>query len=184
MSRLIIIACGRSGTYYTAKVLRRAGLDFGHEKLGADGGIGWVMTLPGYRHRWKPDDTILHQIREPWACISSMLTHNQKLWKQAATVVGPFSARFRRIKAAEYYVRHNCLCAELAEWTYRVEDFIPATIETAKLFAVVGATQGGFTWPARDLNHRRHTILGPTDYTDRPDLLAQIADLSKRFGYG
>ena len=41
--RTRILAHGRSGTLYMAKVLRAAGLDFGHEKDGPDGAIGAIL---------------------------------------------------------------------------------------------------------------------------------------------
>lgn len=75
MKPLIILSTGRSGTRYTAQVLRQCGLDFGHEQFRPDGLIAWFLAARQERNMLKlkqyTDPIILHQTRHPLNVIAS-----------------------------------------------------------------------------------------------------------------
>ena len=179
--RLIIIGCGRAGTMFTARMLQDSGLPhFKHEKLGDDGGVGWTLTLPGYRHRWRACDTILHQVREPWACVSSMTTHARGLYVKTQKIVGRYTDLDNvALCAAEWWLRHNAMCAGLAEWTYRIEDVWKGTSAAATLRDYAGVTRLWF--PPRDTNDRAHRMVNAGELPKH--LVDEINALAGAWGY-
>lgn len=111
MSRLLVIGCGRSGTMFLTRLLYYSGCRVGHEQITEAGGVGWQLTLPHWREKWRDDDRIVHLIREPWSCISSLTTHDLEVYERAESIVGHWSDIGERLRtAAEWWVRHNDLC--------------------------------------------------------------------------
>jgi hypothetical protein len=82
--KILIIGCGRSGTYYTARVCRALGLDMAHERdfdtaaySGKDGIASWFLAVddphPPFGPEAAPDDfmRVIHQVRHPLKVIPS-----------------------------------------------------------------------------------------------------------------
>lgn len=180
--KVAIIGCGRSGTKYTAQLLQSAGLDFPHEDWGEHGGVGWVLPISMRCQVWQEADVILHQVREPWVTISSLTTHTDGVWNPVQKVIGTLPKR-QPLRAAAYWVRYNKHCAELASCTYRVEDLIPGGKATHLLCSYFGVQEHQFTWPSSKTNKRRHSDYAPRDFTGYPNLLVQIQQMGREYGY-
>jgi len=175
--RLIVVGCGRSGTTYFARALQSAGLDFGHETLGADGGIGWNLIMPKWRCQWRETDVILHQVREPWAAIASLTTHTDGVWVPVSGMIGGLPEDPVR-RAAEYWLRWNRLCAEAAAVTYQVES---VEDETCPVWDALGKRPGDCAFPPADTNHRRHDNI---DTACLPkSLVKAVTSLGAEYGY-
>jgi hypothetical protein len=67
----MITGVGRSGTKYIQTILNRIGMNVGHEKWAEDmdGIVSWKFSQRPY-----DTTTIVHQVRDPLACISSLTT--------------------------------------------------------------------------------------------------------------
>jgi hypothetical protein len=77
--RVVVLGHPRSGTGYTAHCFRQSGLAVGHEKLGRDGIASWMWAVPADPVPWgcprgaiPLPETVLHVLREPAACVSSV----------------------------------------------------------------------------------------------------------------
>lgn len=149
--KLLILACGRSGTLYTSKVFRGVGLDLGHEKVGAYGTCSMYFVTPETNcatvnaHQKVPIhdgenradyefEHVWHQVRHPLAAIDSLakaFTRKVRVWTgeqlhfhmpgRSAELRCPLEDRLRW--AMRYWIENNKRCEEQSEWTYRVEDF-------------------------------------------------------------
>jgi hypothetical protein len=137
---LLITGCPRSGTTYTAKCLKESGMDINHEFPGAQGCVSFSMVdnyyhelLPAFNVEFKH---VFHQVRDPLDVISSIYTNYsaQTLWCKV------YSYLFRRftsrsipeynnndsslIMIAKFYYYWNLKAEKMAEWRYRIEDFV------------------------------------------------------------
>lgn len=153
--KLLILACGRSGTLYTTKMFKKAGLDLGHETVGDFGTcsmyfvrdktdcrlvnknqaegihIGQCRSMYDFEHVW-------HQVREPLKCIDSLakcFSRKVRLWTNDQLGID-LPGRSREFQcslddkihwAMHYYYVNNKMCEAQAEWTYRLEGIGPET---------------------------------------------------------
>ena len=85
MKRVVIIGTGRSGTAYTAQLLKECGLDIGHEALGKNGVCSWYLTSDFEAFdglNWAEIEAqpylIGQQIRDPLKTIPSLMTFNNR----------------------------------------------------------------------------------------------------------
>lgn len=118
---LLIVGCGRSGTRYTAKVLRRAGLHIGHEERGHDGMVSWKSVAEPEEQ--KVHDVIWHQVREPLGVISSFYTVAPRSWRRICAA----ESRILEdddllLRCMKYWLYWNQRCEDVASVTYRVEN--------------------------------------------------------------
>jgi len=174
---VIVVACGRSGTRFASRLAQSAGLDFGHERIGDDGAIGWPLALHANLLRGR---RVWHQVREPLAAIGSLTTHTEGVWGPVESVLGHLPAT-PLLRAADYWIRWNERCETLAEWTYRVEDLAPGTETLARWCQGLGIDAATLEWPPRDDNHRRHAAVM---WKDLPQPAARIVRrLARRYGY-
>lgn len=76
MSFVVVTACPYSGTKYTVHVLRKIGLDVGHEKMLENGTVSWQhchLTVGDLIMAGCPESvTLLHQVRHPLMAISAL----------------------------------------------------------------------------------------------------------------
>ena len=127
---LLVTGCARSGTAYIAKVLTRAGLQFGHESMRRDGLSCWTMTVESNWSPWGPLRKnikfahIFHQIRDPLKTISSVYSREPPVsWKYIMEHVPEIHEDDSRlVKSAKYWYYWNLKAAKIAEWSYRIED--------------------------------------------------------------
>jgi len=86
---ILITACPRSATKYVSELYQARGIDLRHDRLGRDGVVSWCLgngipsgELPPWHgpiHRFEPT-TVMHLVRDPWACISSLTTIGSWNW--------------------------------------------------------------------------------------------------------
>lgn len=134
---LLVTGCARSGTGYISRVLCHAGLDIRHEQIGKDGISSWVMVAPTEKTPWGPGRKnihfthIFHQVRDPLKTISSVFsTEPTASWKYIMDYIPQILPEdSKTVKAAKYWYYWNLKAAELAEWTYRVEDIREVWVE-------------------------------------------------------
>lgn len=166
--RLLVTGCGRSGTGYMTQVLRQAGLDVGHETLGRDGAVSWKWCPPtNKRPQFAP---ILHQVREPLACIGSLTTFKGSSWTLADRFTALPMEGSPVQRAIAYWYFWNKHAERQAALTYRIEGLRARWGEIAALLGVrvsyEEATAGipqnvntrphlRYTWEQIQLAHRR-----------------------------
>lgn len=146
--RLLIVGCPRSGTKYATTVWRRSGVPIGHEYVDDCGTCSWLFAVDADQYPyfpWEPPkgrcahvgerrsqflfDLCWHQIRQPLRSIGSIalvLGLDQWAWLRESTTIELARASKRTdpiLLAMQLWVQWNRLCAEQADWTYRVEDF-------------------------------------------------------------
>ena len=178
---LCILACGRSGTLYTSQTFRAAGMDLGHEAVGAFGTVSMYFPFPDpdlsliNHHQAKPlhvgecrndfrFDHIWHQVRHPLRAIDSMagaFTRKVRLWTSEALEFDlpgesgelRCSIEDKRLWAMHYWFLNNQLCECQAAFTYRVENM-------------------GFEWPVlmRKLGQREPALFPNVDTTTNRSL--------------
>jgi len=143
---MIITGCGRSGTAYTAEVLKYLGLDVGHERLGKDGIISWPLAvMPLKESVWGPnimkvlknygeETPILHQVRDPIKTISSCRYIKGVSWRYIEKYIPSNGCKLK--KAMQYWYYWNKAAEDVSEFTYRVENLkneLPRIFEAYKM---------------------------------------------------
>lgn len=158
---VLILGTGRSGTTYIHQVLHESGLDFQHENLGKDGGIGFnLVWYLEQNHICPKNIKILHIIREPLSCIGSITTFTKKHWdkhkKRKEEFQYDYENKIRR--AMQYYLHWNKRCYKLSHCTFRLEEDLYKTYLN-KIF------RKDFKWENQpeDTNTRKHQDLSWED---------------------
>jgi hypothetical protein len=144
---VFITGCGASGTGYISKILKRAGLQIGHEFISRDGMSSWLAVAgdldprdPAWykamRKRWGANirldhfpsvPIILHQTRYPLHTISTAQRFVVWSWRFICQVLQQrnidIDIEMPLTKRCMLYWYHwNVLIEEVAEWQYRIED--------------------------------------------------------------
>lgn len=143
---LLVTGCGRSGTKYTANILRKSGLDIAHEQMRRQGTVSAPFvcydsrrgeqiqfgTYQPYSHvagecpagfRF---DNVWHQTRDPLKSIASVrdvLSLKVKRWARRA--LGQSLGTMKKgdlVWAAHHWLITNQLAERIATWQYRIED--------------------------------------------------------------
>jgi hypothetical protein len=141
---LLITGCGRSGTQYMAKFLRKSGLKVGHERMKAHGTVSWLMASTADWSPWGPIASdyefihIFHQIRDPLKVIQSFYNVPPAAsWEWISESIPQISMDDSDlVKCAKYWYYWNLLAESKAEWTYRIEDFDRVYIEIGKRLGI------------------------------------------------
>lgn len=129
---IVIVGCGRSGTTFSSKYLTRHGFRVGHENLRFNGISSWFLTAtdskvpqgPGFKTIRDLGFNIIHQVREPLTCISSIQTISKPNWHFIGThiPIDPDSDS-EILKAMKYYFYWNKMAEEMTDKLVRVEHF-------------------------------------------------------------
>lgn len=136
--RVLVTGCGRSGTRYLSFVLRRLGLDVGHERIGRDGVISWALAVDDAAPPWGPRgrdlsfDVVLHQVREPVRVMNSTVTFRDESWRFIARHVPCPAGAPLPLRAAAYWYHWNVAAERHASLTYRIEDLPRALPEICR----------------------------------------------------
>lgn len=188
---ILVMACSRSGTYYTAEYLTGMGLDVGHERINADGACGWpyAVSEPYIRANGRRDEyewgVIVHQVRHPLSTISSMLTHEPPMIGFVSRHLGGLPDDMLHA-AMLYWIGWNELIEHQTDIRYRVEDLWPhgpadrllrGSLPTKEVGQVVRP-------PSARTNARAHPDKGWADL-ERKDLRASryIYRMAHKYGY-
>lgn len=162
-----VTGTGRCGTGYVAAVLKRCGLDCGHEnwwtpdpkrvQARLDGDSSWLALPDIETGRWS--GAVIHIVRHPVDVVRSFvglgfpdyvsIPHEPDL----ADVPQPE-------KAVEYWVRWNRRCAAVADVTVQVEDLVSRIGEIADLLGHPLGTANAAVVP-RNINHRGRANVDP-----------------------
>jgi len=199
-SRILIIGTSRSGTTFTAAMLRKFGLDFGHEDILSNGGIGWHFAVdepyPLENRKYRKDfnvtsriqikegfKAILHQIRSPLETIASISTHVEVMFKWIEKITGPFDSD-PIVRAAQFWVRWNRLCEKQAEWSYKVEDLKNGSQTLSKLCEYFEIQPRFIDFKNINYNRRRHIDVDWGLLRRKNELIYfEVKDLAQRHGY-
>lgn len=194
---ILVTGSPRSGTKSMAKMLRSTGLDVKHEKLGADGtsscfyfienSYPYPYIRKGVRahdgdtkfSRKQKWDTVIHVVRNPLSCISSMKSIVGKAHQEWLHDVG---------LVTEDHKTKLSWCMEA--WLMQ-NQFIDRMFPSATLLQIENAVRH---WPFRTLpmeatlnrssGNRKAVALSRNDLFDADEKLArQIVTLAKRYGY-
>lgn len=203
--RLLIVGCPASGTTYTTQVLQRSGLDIKHEMMGKDGIVSWTMItnrIAIYNPTIINDlegkfDHIFHQIRDPLRVIRNNYSpDNMKhldgfYWSYIRSVIPQMKKEDSLlVHCAKFYYYWNLKAEEMAEFSYRIEDFesilpefeerLGHPIDRSILSQVSTKTNSWETWNPGvyvDITWERLQKKLP------PDLYRKLRGLAKRYGY-
>lgn len=150
MKRLLVIGCGRSGTRYTAKVLRRLDLDIGHEKDGDDGQVSW-RAVPAWSRSEYP--VVIHQVREPLSVISSFHTVMSSSWKFICENEPRIEMKEPLlVRCMKYWLYWNQKCSG-ADFRFRVEDMnteLPSILDSIGMNYTKGQLMEALEVPKND----------------------------------
>jgi hypothetical protein len=154
--KLLILGHPRTGTLYTAIVLRMLGLDIGHEREGKDGMVSGIF---GPNIDFGSFDKIIHQIKNPERAIPSITTIKGETLNLIYKTCG------RNIVAERGKVKSRLLLAMLSwdcftDWAdsmtnerYRIEDIKEYW---PKLLKVFGYKKKKFPPIPDNVNHINH----------------------------
>ena len=139
--KLGVLGHSRGGTMTICHVLRKMGLDVGHETVGRNGSVCWIWGHPDAERpeRRTPkratDLTHLwHVTRDPLASIPSICTDSSRAWAIRMAVIPELAKVVARrevhalAKAAASWAYWHRACRESIEsfngqtWTFRIED--------------------------------------------------------------
>lgn len=172
----VIASTPRSGTTYIKAVLAELGVKAGQENVYTSAGAklappDWLtVEVSGFAglHPFTNTGPVVHQVRHPLKVISSLATLG--LW--------------RGIKdpevLAEWYCELFANNAAAADWTYRLEDMDPETLETLCDILEVDFDATALDRVPLYLNSRPRKDLTLADLGDQA---ATVADIMDRFGY-
>lgn len=141
---LLIIGCGRSGTYYISQLLTKAGLKMSDENYRdreeINGISSWWLTVDPTNPPSPPTNNFFylppganivfkhtfHQVRHPLDVISSWYYNNinyENIWGYICRHIPEIKQdEPLLVKCAKYWYYWNIKAEKRAEWTYRVED--------------------------------------------------------------
>jgi hypothetical protein len=189
--KCLITGCGRSGTKYAAALLSAAGLRIGHETMGRDGIASWLLAALPAAPGWGPSGedfhfrTILHQVRNPLAAISSMQTIQPTSWRYICQHVPCSMEDPLLFRCATYWREWNLKAESIAAWSYRLEDIDSAWEELCARLALP-ATREALNAVARNLNTRKGSFENVTwdDLKNLdPRLCLAVQEQAARYGY-
>jgi len=170
---ILVTGFPRSGTGYTARTLRFAGLDVGHEKVGSDGVVSWWHLLGADKF-----DKVFHQVRNPIDTISSAMTINNSSIRKLSTITEPNVDKLKFLMQS--WLDWNELAESKAQMTYRVED-------VEDLFPILRkemGIKGGFPNVRTTINKREHEVLSVEDLRKvDSELTDKIIERARQYGY-
>jgi|SRR5210317_1122525 len=146
VNKLIILSCSRSGSTFSQKLISSniKDIEFGHEKIQLNGGIGWKIGLTDKmsiknENFWLSLDShiILHQVRNPLKVFPTIYTHTPRVVAEIKRNLN-IKSKTRLEFAMKYWLKWNRICQEKAEWTYKVEDLSNDSPILKKLMDYVG----------------------------------------------
>lgn len=205
MNKFLIAGCGRSGTKYTAMLLRSLGISCGHERIFGFSGVrpwpanvdGDVSSLaPPFLHLRPKGALLFHIVRDPLKVVRSILARN-----------GPASASVRHEKmflvpagfpdiaykddpmrwACETWLHRNALTeAAGPDMWFQIEALdVPKLREMLDLIGwhvPDKALTGALGNVPRNVNKGRQ--MPPLSWDDVPDdLQARMIRMAERYGY-
>src|SRR5579872_3545966 len=129
---LLVTGCAHSGTTYTSRLLKVAGLAIEHERIGDDGMVSWMFNVDidkGFLCNYSDNEGItfnhtFHMVRHPLSVISSWYTRYNEtstLWPYLRKYIFIPEEATRLALCAHYYLGWNLLIESMSEYTFQVE---------------------------------------------------------------
>ena len=189
--KILITGHSRSGTEYTAKRMREAGLDIGHQIPGTDGVVSWLHITSG-EASWLPApviagrfDMTFHQTRHPLKVISSAMTETDEAFEYRFKHIGHPGCE-RSLKWAMWsWLGWNELIEKKADFQFRIEDFdnaLPEILEAAGYKKELKALCDSSV--EKNKNTRTHENYNWDDLSGiDPDLTEKIQQKAVAYGY-
>ena len=128
---LLVTGCGRSGTNYLALVLKQAGHEIFHERLGKDGIVSWTMTVDSISP-WGPFTEesfqhVFHQVKHPLPVLTSWISNLYDLERDEWVFIRQHIPEIKLddsliVHCAKYWYYWNLLAEKKTEWRFRIED--------------------------------------------------------------
>lgn len=187
----VVASTPRSGTGYTAQLLRLLGVPCGHEKYfnrdaqtyyvsRGEGCASW-LSVP-FLEKLPPETVVLHQVRDPVRTINALIrTHNMRngIGPNMSFLLKHYSPRGSLPEAGFWYAWHRRI-DEYAHLTYRVEDIpIEEILDALNRKCSLTAIRVAYASVARNFN-----TYGPVPkYTRWNDLPPNIRKLASIYGY-
>lgn len=179
---IAVLSCGRGGSKWLAENCQAMGLDFKHEKLGRNGGVGWNLALNHARSVALAE--VLHQVREPLGAIGSLTTHHPKVFEEVGWLVNEPEVSSGSLlgRAAGMWYHYNRWCEARAEWTYRLDEVREGHPTLRTLCRRLGRKPAD--WPALPpSNQRPHVKVSRADLEGLGDLGARVLELAGHYGF-
>lgn len=184
----LITGAGRSGTKYIATVLRKCGLDVGHEGLGESGIVSGFYCFdadwyPNDRHPVpRPQfDLILHQVRHPLRVIASMQTTHSWEWACQFLPIDESAPLLQR--CCYNWLIPNETAERQAAFTYRIENLEGVWSELQRLIGFDASYKIAASLP-NDINSRPHGNVTWNDVQKAvPEAYSTIVNAAERYGY-
>ncbi len=176
---LYITGCPRSGTFYIANYLKLMGVKVEHEKMGEDGTVDWM------RASTKLEGIIIHQVRNPIDCISSLSCISRVMKRNMFQHLNIDCTNQPLINICMLIWYHwNILVEQQAQYRQRIEDFDYQKLK--ELAVLSGATPNDTKpyvplnrWNTRKNRHYTWKKLFIADY----ELTKKIRDKAIEYGY-
>ena len=189
--KCLITGCGRSGTKYAATLLSAAGLRIGHETMDRDGIASWLLAALPAAPGWGPSGedfhfrTILHQVRNPLAAISSMQTIQPASWRYICQHIPCSMEDPLLFRCVTFWREWNLKAESIAAWSYRLEDIDSAWEELCARLALP-ATREALNAVSRNVNTRKGSFENVT-WDDLKNLDSRLClavqEQAARYGY-
>jgi len=191
---LLVTACGRSGTHFTARVLQEMGLDVPHEEVGKDGAASWKHIVSGdfvYVGKGRTREIrsegftrTLHQVRHPLKVIASMQTFSKSTWGYMAQHIALDLKAPAVRRAMQAWVGWNRLIEPRAQWRFQIEQLKDQFEEFCRQAGLPPQPMPEVPQAAKDSRTDRYTPLYWEDLVNADAALAeQVRDLALAYGY-
>jgi hypothetical protein len=131
------------------------------------------------------DKVIIHQVREPLASISSMLSTGSPSWKFLSGEI-PISIKndSKILRAMKYYYYWNLQTEDIADVRIKAENFLQEIEKTLLKHQILFSTNNVTINKGTKVNTRKHAKLTWADLENEDEALAsKISLLGKKYGY-
>jgi len=188
--RILGVGHPRTGTGFTAWLLKSWGLNVGHEKLESDGIVAWQFAVEDgpwpfiegveFRPKW---ENLIYNVRDPKTSIASIAFTENATLPYRIESGGALKSPNPVEQAIHSILRWDQLITRMKpDLTYRIED------EAPKLFEFLKSKGFEVNWiePQSGINARQHATISDLEkemQSVRPSLRMKINSYCIKYGY-
>lgn len=192
---MVIIGCGRSGTTFSSIYLSHLGINIGHERLRYNGISSWYLVSdndsvpfgPTFNQIKDLEFTLIHQVREPLAAISSIQgTIGGISWEFISKEIPIDLIKDSKIlQAMKYWYYWNLMAESKSEFRVKAECFQTEIIPVLNALSIKTTHINQRLLNKEDkINTRSHTALSWSDLENEDITLTEkIKKLALKYGY-
>ena len=184
--RRLILAYPRSGTVYTAKIVKAHGIEFGHEDQNPENQIDGTISFLELNNTCE-FDVVLHQLRDPLKTISSatkvLVPRSCRRLYGLLNIDKADQKKSKLYRTMLTWLRFNERAEKVAEWRYRIEDIDEVYPELCRRLEIKPKKKG---FPPRNrlVNSRPHPMLNWSDLDKENFVLSQrIKEKARQYRY-